>query len=195
MAPKYTGLAQPDVRPPRHGAEERQIGEHTYRISLLGAKAGLAMAVRLAKLLTPSAASGVEGLVGSRSDGLGSFAVGIGECLRELSARISVEELSALCAELAKYTTVVIDEEREPQLSQIYDQHFAGHYDWLMEWFAFAMEANFRSFFAGTSGADAAALVVRLAGLMERLAPPSPSQPASNGTSIESPQASATTAA
>jgi hypothetical protein len=184
----------PAARAPR-AAEERVIGDFTYRVTLLGAKAGVAMAVRLAKLLTPSAANGVEGLVGSRSDGLGSFAVGIGECLRELAARITPAELAQLQAELAQWTTVIIDAEREPQLNQIYDEHFAGHYDWMMEWFAFALEANFRSFFAGSAGAGVVAQVVKLAGLMEQLAPQSASQPASNGTSTESPQAGATATA
>jgi hypothetical protein len=193
---QYTrARAQPEVRAPRYGVEERQIGDYTYRVTLLGASAGCRMAVRLAKLLAPSAANGLEGLTGSRSDGLGSLAVGIGECLRELTARITPDEFTSLAAELARNTTVAVDAEHEPTLSAIYDEHFAGHYDWLMAWFAFAMEANFRSFFAGTSGAYAAALVAQLAGLMERFGQVSASRQASSGTSTESPQAAATATA
>jgi hypothetical protein len=194
-SPGARARAPHDVRAPRTGVEERVIGEYTYRVTLLGASAGCRMAVRLAKLLAPSAANGLEGLTGSRSDGLGSLAVGIGECLRELTARITPDEFTSLAAELARNTTVAVDAELEPTLSAIYDEHFAGHYDWLMAWFAFAMEANFRSFFAGTSGAYAAALVAQLAGLMERFGQVSASRQASSGTSTESPQAAATATA
>src|SRR5436853_6321040 len=189
------------VRGPRTGTEERVIGEHTCRVTLLGARAGVAMAVRLAKWLAPSAANGVEGLVGSRSDGFGSFAVGIGECIRELVLRVTAEELAAVQAELAKQTIVVIVDEREtrePTLHSIFDDHFAGHYDALMAWFAFALEANFRSFFAGTAGAsaDVVAAVERLWQLMQRLSPPASESPVtSNGTSTASQPAAGTTPA
>lgn len=184
-----------ETRPARTGVEERQIGEYTYRVTRLGAKAGCAMAIKLAKWIAPSAASGVEGLVVARSDGFGSIAIGLSDSLRVLVERVSAEELERVQLELAKHTTVQIGE-LEPQLAAIYDEHFAGHYDWLAAWFAFALEANFRSFFGGTAGAsDLVALVERIAGLMEHFAPASPSRPASSGTSIESPQAADTATA
>lgn len=191
MAPH--GQAAP--RASRTGSEERVIGEHTYRVQRLGARAGCTMAVKLAKWLAPSAASGVEGIVGARSDAFGSIALGVSDSLRVLVERVSAEELASVQLELAKHTTVLMGE-LEPQLSAIYDEHFAGHYDWLMAWLAFALEVNFRSFFGGTGAAlEFVALVERIAGLMERLAPASPSQPGSTGTSTESPRPDATATA
>lgn len=157
---------------------EKVIGGLAYKVTLLGSKAGRAMSVRILKLLGPTLAGFVEGTIGKR-DGAGAIALGASEAMREIALRLNEPELASIMDELAKFTTVAIDDKREPRLSDIFDDHFAGHYDWMMSWAAFAFEVNFRSFFAG---AGIAALAAKLMSLVEAL----PSPPASTGTSTVS---------
>lgn len=166
---------------------ETVIGEHTYRVTLLGAKAGTAMSVTLLKLLGPTVSSFVEGVVGGKHGGADSLAIGAADAVREITQRLTATELAQVMAELAKHTVVVLDAEREPQLSAVFDDHFAGRYDHLLAWLKFALEVNFRSFFVGSVGAGK--LIERL---MNLIASASPSPPASTGTSTASPPADTT---
>lgn len=165
---------------------EHEIGGLTYKVTLLGSKRGLAMSVRIVKILGPTLSSFVDGVSGGKGDGIESLALGGSDALREICARLQPDELASIAEELAKLTTVVIDDKREPRLIDIYDDHFAGHYDALMKWLAFALEVNFRSFFAGTAGVRA--LAVRLMALIESQSKPQ----TSTGTSTESPPADTT---
>jgi len=89
--------------------------------------------------------------------------------------------------ELAKATVVVLDAEREPQLDRIFDDHFAGRYDQMLQWFAFALEVNFRSYFLDwLSDRGLLDRVMRL------IASASQSPTASTGTSTASPPAATT---
>lgn len=163
--------------------KEREICGHRYRVTLLGAKAGRAMTVRLLRLVGPTLASFVEGTVHGR-DGAESIAIGAADAMRELAKHVNADELAAISDELARFTVVVLDAEREPQLLGIFDDHFAGRYDAMFGWLAFAIEANFASFFGGTDSAGA--LLLRLRTAIESL---SRSQNRSTGTSGASPAA------
>jgi hypothetical protein len=170
---------------------EKTIGEFTYKVTLLGAKAGRTMSVRLLKILGPTVAAFVEGTVGAKSgDGDISLAVGASEMVREVVNRLSIDDVTVIQDEFAKQTTVVLDSEHEPRLTDIFDDHFAGHYDDLISWTRFALEVNFTSFFAGSVGPRG--LIGRL---MTLIASNSKSPPASTGTSTASPPASTTASA
>jgi hypothetical protein len=57
-----------------------------------------------------------------------------------------------VCNIFADSTDVVIHDDkgkREPQLSKIFDLHFAGKYDEMLAWLIFCVEVNFGSFFDG----------------------------------------------
>lgn len=166
---------------------ETVIGEHTYRVTLLGAKAGMAMSVTLLKILGPALSTFVEGVVVGKHGGEASLALGAADAVREITARMNAAELQSLMLELAKHTVVVLDQEREPQLSSIFDEHFSGRYDHLLAWFKFSLEVNFGSFFVGS--VSGARLIERLTTL---IASASPSPPASTGTSTASPPADTT---
>jgi hypothetical protein len=168
---------------------EAVIGPYTYKVTLLGAKQGERMALQLAKLLAPTTAAFVDGLL-SRPDGLSSIAVGVTTAVRQLVALVQPDELEQMQLALGKFTTVQLDAQHEPQLTPaLFDEHFSGHYDWLMAWFAFALEANFTTFFAGT--VDANPLLGRLMNLVSSLSPPPPST-APTGASTESPPVATT---
>ncbi len=164
---------------------ERVIGPYTYKHVLLGAKAGRLMSVRIVKLLGPTLCGFIEGTVGGKRGGEASIALGASEAVREMVLRLHKDDIEGIQDELAKLTTVALDSEHEPRLSDIFDDHFAGHYDWMLEWTAFVLEANFKSFFAG---AGIAALVNKAMAMISAL----PSQPTSTGTSTASQPAAST---
>ena len=172
--------------------KEKVIDGTTYRVTLLGARAGRAMLVRLTKLIGPALASFVEGTLQAKGGATESISTGIAEAVRELTARISEAEFASISDELAKHTAVVVDdgrERREPQLSDIFDAHFSGRYAAMMAWLGFALEANFASFFGASENVDSQTLTHRLQTLLALL---SRSPTESTGISTASPPASTT---
>jgi hypothetical protein len=167
---------------------ERRIGSVTYRVTLLGAKQGTAMLVRLTKLLGPGAGSFILGV--GRSEGEGeaalhsALALGVGEALHELARRLREDEVAALLEELAKQTVVVKSTELELVLADVYDEHFAGKYSELLQWARWALEVNFSGFF----GASGASVLSKLWKVLSAL----PSPRTSTGPSTASPAASDT---
>lgn len=166
---------------------EKRIGSHVYRVTMLGSKAGLSMLVRLTKLAGPGLGSFVLG-VGRSSEVDSAIASGVGEALHDLAARLREDEVSSIVNEFALHTVVGLTAELQPRLSDIFDDHFAGRYDLLLQWVRFCMEVNFSSFTAGASGGGS---LGRLWKMLQALS----SQPTSTGTSTESPPVNATKAA
>src|ERR1700753_1784819 len=178
---------------------ERWIGEHIYRVTLLGAKEGERMAWKLAKLLAPSAAAAADGFASAPSkpnaaqgeEGVAemiAMVIGASWGLTRLIDLVDPAELEAMQLLLAKYTEVELKPDQTPNLAKVFDDHFAGRYDVLMQWFAFALEVNFSSFFAVSASANVGALAKRIITLMASLSTRPPSTP-STGPSIESSQA------
>lgn len=169
--------------------KEKVIAGTRYKVTLLGAKQGRGMLVRLVKLLGPATAAFVEGTLHAKGGLTASVATGAADAIREITTRITEAEFASLSDELAKYTAVCIDNEHEPQLDRIFEEHFVGRYDVLLQWFAFSLEANFSSFLGGYGSADSKTLAQRLQTLIASL---SISPTESTGTSTESPPASTT---
>jgi hypothetical protein len=166
---------------------EKQIGEYRYLVTLLGAKAGRSMLVRLTKLLGPATASFLEGVLHAKGGLTASLALGASDAIREVTQRLSEADLVIISDELARFTAVVIDAEHQPQLDKIFDDHFAGRYGEMLAWLAFALEANFTSFFDGARSGSTP-LAQRLQSLIALL---SQSPSTSTGTSGESSPATA----
>jgi hypothetical protein len=140
------------------------------------------MLVRFVRLLGPGAGSFVGGLGRAPAGGLDSaLAMGIADGLHDLCARLSEEDLDAMCTELATHTVVVKSRDVELRLSDVFDDHFAGRYDEMLSWFRFAAEVNFASFFAGSSGAGTP--LSKLVAMLSAWRPPTES----TGTSTASP--------
>ena len=165
-------------------AKERRIGATTYRITQLPAKRGRAMLVRFIKLFGPGAGAFVGGLGRGRSGLDGAVGVGIADAMHDLCTRLSEDDLAVICDEFATYTVVVQSRDVERRLADVFDDHFAAKYDEMLQWLRASCEVNFSSFFGGaTLGAG----LPRLLEFLSRWQP----QPASTGTSTESPRASA----
>lgn len=56
-------------------------------------------------------------------------------------------ELFALVDKFAAYSDVRLPDGRQPTLSDVLDDHFAGEYDELFGWLLFAIEVNYLGFF------------------------------------------------
>jgi hypothetical protein len=167
---------------PTRAVKEKVIGGHRYEVTLLGAKQGRAMLVRLMRSLGPATAGFIEGTLHAKGDITVSLASGASDAIRELSQRITEADFAAISDELARFTVVHLDAEHAPKLDAIFEEHFVGRYDVMLQWFAFGLEANFSSFFAGTAS-DKSTLAERFKSLMSLL-PQSPQ--ASTGTSTAS---------
>lgn len=107
--------------------KSKVIGNFEYQVTQLGATEGRKVFTRLAKLLGAGA--------GSK------------EPIAGILAALNDEDVGYLCEVFAKVTFVKIDEKRSPQLSGIFEEHFAGQYNGMVKWLLFCLELNFASFF------------------------------------------------
>jgi hypothetical protein len=117
-------------------SESKQIGLHLYTVEQLGAIRGREIFVRLVRLL----GSSVDTIKGDA-----------GAVLAKAAANFSELDMSAFCEAFAAKTDVTGGEyaTAHPQLSNIFDVHFAGNYSELVEWLIFCFKVNFGSFFLG----------------------------------------------
>lgn len=167
---------------------ETTIGSTTYLVTQLPAKKGQALLVRLVKLLGPGVGSFVGGLGRGAEEVDAALALGVGDAIHDLAARLTEQEVSSVLDELARHTVVVQSSEIHLRLSDIYDDHFAGAYHEMLAWARFSLEANYRGFFAGQSGGDKP--LARLWKLLQAM--PSRRTSATSGPSTGSQPAAAT---
>lgn len=168
-------------------AREIRIGATAYRVAQLPTSRGTALLVRIVKLLGPGVGSFVGGIGRSETAETDSaIALGIGDALHDLAARLNEAEVAGVLAEFAKQTTVIVSEEIELRLHDVYEDHFAGRYDELIAWARFCLEVNYQSFFGGKSGS--AKPLAQLMKLLQALRSPN----MSTGPSTASPAANAT---
>ena len=118
--------------------EAKTIGGYTYQVTQLGAKQGVSVAARLARILSP-VIGGVEGKPSGAALGSG---------LKAALAGLDEKDLIALSDAFAALTEVTGGEfeSRTPKLAPMFDEHFAGHYGDLVNWLLFCVEVNFASF-------------------------------------------------
>lgn len=162
-------------------SHERVIGGTTFRVVVFGAKQGRSVLLRLLKMVGPSLGSFVGGLGrGAGKDADAAVALGIGEAMHELAARLAQSEVEGILDELAKHTVVVLPGDKEPRLSDVFDDLFAGRYQDMVAWAAFALEVNYAGFFGGSGPGGL------LSRLMTLIPQASPSPSTSTGTSGES---------
>lgn len=161
------------------------IGSTTYRVAQLPTRKGQALLVRIIKLLGPGVGSFVGGIGRSGGELDAAMALGVGDALHDLAARLNELEVAGVLEEFAKNTYVLLSDDVQPLLNTIYDEHFAGRYDELMKWAKFCLEVNYRSFFVVPGDGKPLA---RLWKIIQQL----PSLNLSTGPSTASPAATAT---
>jgi|SRR6185436_16957014 len=115
--------------------ETKTIGEHTYEVTQLGALVGRKVLFRLGKLLGPLMAGGdnpaaVAGATASLQDA----------------------DFDWLCDVFAGSTKLIQQSTNGPikiALGGVFDSHFAGRYDAMIQWLGTCVQVNFASFLAG----------------------------------------------
>lgn len=132
---------------------ERTIGATTYTITQLGAKQGRSVMVRLFRILGPAAAGLTSGE---------DIEARLGNALTALARSASEDDFNALCDTFAAATKIRKTTETnagpghiDVPLTPDFDNHFAGRYAELLQWFGACIEVNFASFFDGAGGAKA----------------------------------------
>lgn len=152
--------------------KKKRIGAFTYHVTQLDAKSGSRALLRLLKIAGPALEAGEKG---------GETAAGT-----KLVEMLSEKDFDYFCELLAGQTTVTggsYDEDAEPALDNLFDQHFASNYLDMFAWLAFALEVNFGSFFVGVV-AKLAAMAAKAKALESGTASTFPTT--STGTSGES---------
>ncbi len=129
-------------------SERRTIGEHEYEVTQLPSSKGRRLLVRLFKVLGPAFGELTAG--GAKNvDEVDSGA--LARAIQELALRITSDDLEDVVQELARTTRIRMGD-KEPELASVMELHFAGRYDELIRWLAFALEVNYGSFFGGLAG-------------------------------------------
>lgn len=133
--------------------EERRLGTTNYKVTQLGASAGMQLLVRLTKVLGPSVGEltktgGAANILDARGDAVAG-------AIAELAKNLTYEDLAHTCDVLGEFTEVGLEGGKWIRLNRDNRElHFAGNYGELMRWLVFALEVNFGSFF-GASGLGA----------------------------------------
>ena len=118
--------------------EEKQIGDHTFKISQLGSREGRRILVRLIKLLGPALGEIVE----SR----GNIEQAIGAGLSDLARNITNDDLTDLCQTFGNSTEVIIEGKPVRLSIDFQEIFFAGRYGAMMKWLKACLEVNFADF-------------------------------------------------
>ncbi len=113
--------------------KDKSIAGVTYRVTQLTATKGRAVFVRLAKLFA--------GMAGAKN---------MEDRIAGILGKLSDDDLKFVCDVFASATQVHAPGDKGwPQLSDVFDLHFAGRYLEMFQWLAFCLEVNFSGFFPG----------------------------------------------
>lgn len=156
------------------GVDERQIGEHTYRVTQLTTLKARALFARLVQFLGPGVATAISS--GNVSSILN---MDIGALVGSLADKFTDNELAYFCTQLGSCSEIVVDGKTQTLTNAIIDVHFAGHLLDMFKWMAFALEVQFSDFLSEWKRIQAAALEAKAKSVQN-------SPAASTGTSGES---------
>lgn len=129
---------------------EKQIGGVTYKVTQLSCTEGERVFLRVLDISGEPVAAFLRGIAdGSKAPEL----VGMASAFEVISKRLRAREEDYFYVrnKLAASTSVVVGS-NEPKLPDILEHHFAGKYEQLAQWLAFALEVNYSGFFGGSNG-------------------------------------------
>ena len=122
--------------------ESRDIEGTSYEVTPLQSSKGIALTLRLGRILGPTLAE-VTKLAGqSDEDVKGRGLAIIGRAAEGLLERATETELRLVWEPLAESTRVNLGNGKRPTLLSIFEVHFAGRLDLFARWLAFALEVN-----------------------------------------------------
>lgn len=150
---------------------EKQIGENLYEVTLLDARTGYRLGLKITKALARGARKGgelddVKGGETLRVAMLGKVIQGLANAIESLPE----EDLTHVIETFAKTTSIRMGENSAPPLSKVFDLHFAGKYDEMLQWIEFCLEVNYGPLVAGVKAKAAAAFATFKSGVKPGLA-------------------------
>lgn len=138
------------------GVEERQIGEHVYRVTQLTALKGRALFARLIQFLGPAVAGAVS------SGNLSSILnMDVGALVGMLADKFTDNELAYFCTQLGSCSEIVVEDRAQKLTNDIIDIHFGGKLLEMFKWMGFALEVQFSDFLSELKRIQVAALAVK----------------------------------
>jgi hypothetical protein len=112
---------------------EKLIGECTYVVDTLPGTLGIQTFEKVGPLCMLAVSGGAPAVV----QAIGNF---------------DASKFIEACKAFATHTMLRKSDGKEPQLSNVFDDHFSGNYLEMVEWFAFCVECNYSNFFDGLIG-------------------------------------------
>ena len=119
----------------------KQIGNHGYEVTQLGAREGRRVFARLAQLM--------GGMVGELAAGGKPNPVA---AFTSFAEAIDPEVMDFFCNTFEPLTQIHMPDGKVLLLKDIFDHHFADNYGEMVEWLTFCLEINFASFLGGAGG-------------------------------------------
>lgn len=124
--------------------EDKQIGEHTFRVTQLTGIEGRKLFARLVRFVGPAIAGAVSS---GRLKSLLDINLDVGSLMGQLADKFTDDELDFFCKKLGACTELVGDNGKTTKLDlNIQDVIFAGHLFDMFKWMAFALEVQFSDF-------------------------------------------------
>lgn len=134
-------------------SRETVIDGVRYRVSQLGARHALRLLTTLAKVLGPGLGKGLDSVLQAKGGGklaelleADTSKLQLGPAVEALVDRLDEPTVEAVVNQLADATVLVLGD-KAPQLSAVFDAHFAGKLGQMFKWLAFALEVQFGDFF------------------------------------------------
>jgi hypothetical protein len=128
---------------------EKKIGDHTYRLTMLGTRQGQRVLLRLVKALGPAAAV----LAVAGAEGLGNAISAALQSITETDLDYLIDTFAASTDLVLPTTTAAGAGSVKVALTGCYDSHFAQRYPESLAWLVWAVQVNFSSFFDGKGAA------------------------------------------
>lgn len=116
--------------------QEKKIGLASYKVQQFGALRGQNLLLRISAMVGPAIGRSASGDAGN---------LALGPFVEEFFAHFETDKVEAILSEFATGTQVFNGKGWSP-LSDCYDEHFAGNYLELVQWFRFALEVNYSDF-------------------------------------------------
>lgn len=129
---------------------EKQIGETEYTVGTIGAYEAMDVAVDLVQILAPAFddpdSASLEKLLNQGAD---QFIASIAK----MALAADKKKVRDITKALAKQTLVKGKDGLPTQLSKVFDTHFSGDFQGLIQWLGFAIGVNFLGFTDGSTSA------------------------------------------
>ncbi len=141
----------------REKIKSEPIDGFVYEVHQLPATKGEEIGAELVAMVVPMLGALAGEGKGVKIDGVGDLdleALGLKAAAEVFATSITSPKLRNIRQLMAAHTEIYGEGfgDAGAPLSRNYDDHFAGRYDAMIEWFLFALEVNFRDFFGGLWG-------------------------------------------